>query len=109
MLALQQGAPSGGDHSHDDFKAVPQEVRRVLSLLTVLSSLEKGQDQNDEKLREEKRSVSGNIHPQRGRGAFPERKRVGEQRARSVCDSSDPRGRELATCTLELPESSVLY
>lgn len=37
---------------------VPQEVEGVISLSTVLASLEEGQDQNDEKLQGEN-SVSG--------------------------------------------------
>lgn len=37
-------------YSHDNSKAVPQEVRSGISLFAVLPSLEKGQDQNDEKL-----------------------------------------------------------
>lgn len=100
MLALQQGSPSCGDHSHDDFKAVPQEVRSVLSLLTVLSSLEKGQDQNDEKLREEERRASV--------GTFILRVATGPSLKENVWVSRG-QGGELATCTLELPESSVLY
>lgn len=51
-------------NSHDHSEAVPQKVS-VISLSVLLSSLEKGQDQDDEKLQEEKMSLpSGSIHPQ---------------------------------------------
>lgn len=56
------GAASCSDqpwlNSHDDSKVVAQEVRSVISLSAVLPSLEKGQDQNDAQLREEKMSGS---------------------------------------------------
>lgn len=58
MLAPITDARSCSDqpwlYSHDNSKVVPQEVRSVISLFAVLPSLEKGQDQNDEKLQGKK-------------------------------------------------------
>lgn len=83
-------------------------MRSVISLLTVLSSLEKGQDQNDEKLWEEKMSLSVCTLILSTALGPSLKEKVWVSRGRRVTNFSDPQVRELAVYTLELPECFVL-